>query len=95
MPSAFIAATASPRALLRCAETTCRGSSSVDSSTDRTSSGYVGESRSSSSNAATANVDSGWFSAKSGCRSTVSATDRPSGRGGSMRSTTPPASSAR
>ena len=95
MPSAFIAATASPRALLRCADSTWRGSSSVDSRTDSTSSGYVGESRSSSSSAATANVDSGWLSAKSGWRSTVSATERPSGSGGSMRSTTPPASSAR
>ena len=41
-----------------------------------------------------ANVDSGWFSAKSICRSTVSRTVRPSSSGGSSRSTTPAASSA-
>ena len=81
MPSAFIAATASPRALKRCADSTCRGSSSVASSTDSTSSAYVGDSRSSSSSAASANGDSGWLSAKFGCRSTVSATVRPSGVG--------------
>ena len=37
MPSAFIAATASPLALYCCAESTCRGSSSVASMTDTTS----------------------------------------------------------
>ena len=45
--------------------------------------------------AASANGDSGWFSAKSYCRSTVSRTKRPSASGSSSRSTTPPASSAR
>ena len=69
MPSAFIAATASPRAFLRWACTTWRGSSSVASSTESTSRAYVGEVRSSSSSAATANGDSGWLRAKSGCRS--------------------------
>ena len=34
IPSAFIAATASPRAACCCADSTCRGSSSVDSNTD-------------------------------------------------------------
>jgi len=53
MPSAFIAATASPRALNRCAEMTWRGSSRVASRTDRTSRAYVGPSRSSRSRAAT------------------------------------------
>ena len=38
MPSAFIAATASPRARNSCALSTCRGSSRVDSTTDTTSS---------------------------------------------------------
>ena len=74
MPSAFICATASPRALNCCADSTCRGSSSVDSMTETTSRAYVGDSRSSSSIAASANGDSGWLSAKSACRSTVSRT---------------------
>ena len=42
MPSAFISATASPRALNSCAASTWRGSSRVASITDSTSSGYVG-----------------------------------------------------
>ena len=55
------------------AESTARGSSSVDSTTEIMSSAYVGfgDSGSSSSNAASANGDSGWLSAKFGCRSTV------------------------
>ena len=44
---------------------------------DRTSTAYVGDSRSSSSIAASANGDSGWLSAKSGWRSTVSRSVRP------------------
>ena len=42
MPSAFIAATASPRALNCCADSTCRGSSSVDSMTDSDVEGVAG-----------------------------------------------------
>ena len=95
IPSDFIAATASPRALYSWAEMTCRGSSRVASIIDTTSSAYVGDSRSSRSSAASANGDSGWSSAKLGCRSTVSRTVRPSGSGTANRSTTPPASSAR
>jgi hypothetical protein len=94
MPCAFISATASPLALLRWAASTCRGASSVASTTLRTSSAYVGDSRSSSSSAATANGDSGWSSAKSGCSSTVSRTVRPSASGTASRSTVPARSSA-
>ena len=80
-PSAFIAATASPRALFCWAARIWRGSSSVDSTTDTMSRAYDGDSGSSSSNAASANVDSGWLSAKSCWRSTVSRTMRPVGVG--------------
>ncbi len=55
----------------------------------------IGDSRSSSSMVASANGDSGWFSAKSTCRSTVSRTRRPCSSGSASFSTTPPASSAR
>src|ERR1700754_1204157 len=47
-PSAFIAATASPRALNCWADSTCRGLSRVDSMTESTSSAYSGDSRSDS-----------------------------------------------
>src|SRR5262249_20552929 len=90
-PSAFIRSTASPRARNCCAASTCRGLSSVDSITDTTSSAYAGDSRSSSSSAASANGDSGWFSAKSSCRSTVSRTVRPCSSGSASPSTTPAA----
>ena len=95
MPSAFIAATASPRALCSWADSTCRGWSKVDSITDTASSAYVSDSWSSSSRAASAKVDSGWLRAKFSCRSTVSRTVRPSASGVDSRSTTPAASSER
>ena len=76
-PSRFIASTASPRALERCADNTGRGFSRIDSITDSASNGYSGDSTSSRSTAASANGDSGWFSAKSACRSTVSRASRP------------------
>ncbi len=94
-PSAFIAATASPRALFCWAARIWRGSSSVDSTTDTMSSAYDGDSGSSSSNAARAKVDSGWLRAKSCCRSTVRRTMRPSASGVSSFSTMPPSSSER
>ncbi|CAM5385308.1 hypothetical protein SCYAM73S_05516 [Streptomyces cyaneofuscatus] len=95
MPSAFICPTASPRALFCWAARICRGSSSVDSTTETMSSAYDGDSASSRSNAASANVESGWFSAKSCWRSTVRRTIRPSASGVSSCSTTPPSSSER
>ena len=55
----------------------------------------AGEFGSSSSMVASASGESGWLSAKSSCRSTVSRTRRPSLSGSASRSTTPPASSAR
>ena len=64
MPSAFIPATASPRALNTCAESTWRGSSRVASMTESTSRAYVGAAVSSRSIAPSANGDNGWFSAK-------------------------------
>ena len=80
MPSRFIAATASPRARNCCCESTGRGSSRVASMTlthvERVVAGARGiagrRPGSSSPNAASANGDSGWLSAKFGCRSTVS-----------------------
>ena len=97
MPSAFIAAIASPRAFFCWAERICRGFSSVDSITDTTSRAYDGDSGSSSSSAARAKGESGWFRAKFACRWTVSRTVRPSGpcSAGGIRSTTPAASSSR
>ena len=95
MPSAFISATASPRALNCCAESTGRGSSRVASMTETTSSAWVGESGSSTSNAASAKGESGWFSANPNCRSSTRRTIRPSASGDSSRSTTPAASSER
>src|ERR1700757_1020670 len=59
MPSAFIWATASPRALNSWAASTCRGSSRVASMTDSTSSGYSGDSRARRPMGASAGGDSG------------------------------------
>ena len=77
MPSAFIAATASPRALLACAIRTGNGSSRIDSTTDSTSSAKVSDSGSIRSNAACANDASGWLSAKSSCSAGASCSVRP------------------
>ncbi|MNW53836.1 hypothetical protein D3C74_314130 [compost metagenome] len=70
-PSAFMAATASPRARCCCATSTWRGSDSVASRTETTSSACVGDSTSSRSSAASAKGDNGWLSANSRGRSTV------------------------
>ncbi len=88
-PSAFMRATASPRALKRCAEMICRGSSSTDSMTDTTSSACVGLAGSSRSSAASANGASGWLSANSAWRSMVTRTVRPCSSATSSSSTTP------
>jgi hypothetical protein len=77
------------------ADSTCLGLSSVASITDTTSRAKLSDCGSSSSIAASANVDSGWLSAKFSGRSTVSRTVRPSGSGSASSSTTPAARSAR
>ena len=71
MPSAFICATASPRAFFSCAARIGRGSSIVASITDTTSRATVSDAGSRASMAARANVDSGWLRAKSCGKSTV------------------------
>ena len=68
-PSAFISATASPRALNCWAISTWRGSSRIASMTETTSRAWVGDSGSRTSNAARASGASGWLRAKSSCSS--------------------------
>ena len=65
-------ASASPLTFFSCRFSTWRGFSSVASMTETTSSAYVSDSGSSRVSAASANGDSGWFSAKFSCSSTVS-----------------------
>ena len=90
MPSAFIAATASPRALNCCAPGSGAGRRASPRSPRRRRARSVSDSGSSTSTAASANVDSGWLSAKFGRQ--VDGQPAPCGRSrpaASSRSTTP------
>ena len=85
MPSAFICCTASPRAWCCWASSTWRGPSSTASTTLSVSTAWSGLCGSSRSRAAIANWASGWLSAKSSGRSTVSTSRRPCSSGSSSR----------
>ena len=94
-PSRFISVTRSVLALSSWAARIAPGFSRTDSMTDNRSSACSGASRSMFSITSSANSESGWLSANSSWRSTVTRTVRPSSSGVSRCSTTSASSSDR